>query len=204
METKKNQSLSKIQGIAPLAYATMVAIGMLFEYHRYKVFGINIFQYADIFDFLIAPFKDFNIIGALLLIAFSLSLGHMLDRLMKRWPKFYYIANFGLTKKSWYNNYLRASFTLIFISLLFFASDRLAESNYKQVVSNKNEVEIMYADNEIINGNLIGKTKEVVFLFKNESVTVIPSTSFIKKIEFKKIKKIDEELIQKTKVLSIK
>lgn len=99
MKTKKNLTLNKIQGIAPLAYAAMVAIGMLFEYHRYKIFGINIFQYADIFDFLIAPFKDFNIISALLLIAFSLSIGHTLDKIMKKWPKFYDIVNFGITKK---------------------------------------------------------------------------------------------------------
>mgnify|MGYP005991870409 CR=1 FL=1 len=194
MELKKNRTFNQIQGIAPLIYAAMVAIGMLFEYHRYKAFGINIFQYADIFDFLIAPFKDFNIIGALLLIVFSLSLGHLLDRFMKRWPKFYHIANFGITKKPWYNNYVKATFAFFFISLLFFASDKLAKNNYQQVVLNKEEVQILYADNEVIKGNLIGKTKEVVFLFIKGKITIIPSTSFIKKIEFVKEK---EMLLQK-------
>ena len=201
---QEKDMLSKIQGIIPLAYAIMVAIGMLFEYHRYKIFGINIFQYADIFDFLIAPFKDFNIIGTLLLIIFSLSLGHILDKFMKRWPKFYYMANFGITKKSWYNNYVKASFVLIFIILLFYASDKLAQSNYKQVIFNKNEVQVIYADNEVIKGSLIGKTKEVVFIFKNENVTVIPSTSFIKKIQFKNRNKINKKLIKEIELLSKK
>lgn len=181
--------LNQIQGIAPLAYATMVAIGMLFEYHRYKIFGINIFQYADIFDFLIAPFKDLSIIGALLIISFSLYLGHSLDKLMRKWPKLYHIANFGMSKKSWFNNYVRVTFGFLLISLLFYASSNLAKTNYNQVILNNNEVQLLFADDKKIKGSLIGKTKEVVFLFSEEKVTIIPSTSFIKKIEFISIKK---------------
>lgn len=186
---QKENILSQIQGIVPLAYATMVAIGMLFEYHRYKIFGINIFQYADIFDFLIAPFKDFSIIGALVLISFSLYLGHSLDKLMKKWPKLYHIANFGMSKKSWFNSYVRITFMLLLISLLFYASSNLAEKNYNKVKSNNNKILLLYADNKKIKGDLIGKTKEVIFLFCEGKITIIPSTSFIKKIEFINIKK---------------
>jgi len=185
MEIKKSRILNQIQGIVPLAYAFMVAIGMLFEYHRYKAFGINIFQYADIFDFLIAPFKDFNIIGALFLITFSMCLGHSLDKFMRKWPKLYHVANFGMSKKSWFDNYVRATFILLIFSLLFYASSSLAERNYNQVKSDKNQVQLLYADNEKFKGSLIGKTKEVVFLFSNDKVTIVPSTAFIKKIEFK-------------------
>lgn len=94
------------------------------------------------------------------------------------------------------------SFTLIFITLLFYASDRLAEQNYEQITSNKNQIHVIYADNETIKGNLIGKTKEVVFLFKNGNVTIIPSTSFIKKIEFKSNLKMNKKLTKKTELLS--
>ena len=193
MELKKSRILNQIQGIAPVAYATMVAIGMLFEYHRYKAFGINIFQYADIFDFLIAPFKDFNIIGALFLISFSMYLGHALDKLMRKWPKLYYIVNFGMSKKSWFDNYVRATFVFLIFALLVYASSSLATGNYNQVKSNENQIELLYADNEKIEGNLIGKTKEVVFLFSEGKVTIIPSTAFIKKIEFKGSKTISNK-----------
>lgn len=185
MEIKKSRILNQIQGIVPLAYAFMVAIGMLFEYHRYKAFGINIFQYADIFDFLIAPFKDFNIIGALFLITLSMCLGHSLDKFMRKWPKLYHVANFGMSKKSWFDNYVRATFILLIFSLLFYASSSLALRNSNRVKSNNNKVKLLFADNEKMEANLIGKTKEVVFLFSNNQVTIIPSTAFIKKIEFK-------------------
>lgn len=35
---------------------------MLFSYQEYKHISINIFDYADMFDFLIAPFADSKII----------------------------------------------------------------------------------------------------------------------------------------------
>lgn len=43
-------------------YLLMVGLGMLFNYQKYSEFGINIFEYADIFDFLIAPFEDVRIV----------------------------------------------------------------------------------------------------------------------------------------------
>ena len=184
MEIKKSRIVNQIQGIVPLAYATMVAIGMLFEYHRYKIFGINIFQYADIFDFLIAPFKDFSIIGTLILISISLYLGHSLDKLMRKWPKLYHIANFGITKKSWFNDYIKITFVTLLISMLHFASSSLAKINFHKIKLDKNQIELIFADNEKIKAYLIGKTKEVVFLYSNEKVTIVPSTSFVKKIEF--------------------
>ncbi len=182
MKQEKN-IVNQIQSIAPLAYTAMVTVGMLFEYHRYKIFGINIFQYADIFDFLIAPFKDFNIIGALLIITFTLYLGHSLDRFMRKWPKLYHITNFGMSKKSWFNNYVRITFILLLFSLLFYASSSLAKDNFNKVKLNNNKTHLLYADNDKIEGNLIGKTKEVIFLFSKEKVIIIPSTSFIKQIE---------------------
>lgn len=40
----------------------MVATEILFTYHKYVVFGINTFEYADVFDFLTAPFSDLKIV----------------------------------------------------------------------------------------------------------------------------------------------
>jgi hypothetical protein len=37
-----------------------VAFGMLFEYQRYRVRGINIFMFADIFDPFVAPLRDYK------------------------------------------------------------------------------------------------------------------------------------------------
>lgn len=53
--------IKELQTILTIAYIFSVAIGMLFTYHKYNEFNINIFDYADILDFLIAPFSDFTI-----------------------------------------------------------------------------------------------------------------------------------------------
>lgn len=43
--------LKEIQSIVTVLYILMVGLGMLFNYQKYSEFGINIFEYADIFDF---------------------------------------------------------------------------------------------------------------------------------------------------------
>ena len=52
----------EIQTVITIFYILIVGIGMLFTYHKYSEFGINIFDYADVFDFLVAPFSDFKIL----------------------------------------------------------------------------------------------------------------------------------------------
>jgi len=53
--------IKELQTVITISYLFTVGIGMLFKYHKYDEFGINIFEYADVFDFLIAPFSDFFI-----------------------------------------------------------------------------------------------------------------------------------------------
>lgn len=49
--------ITEIQTILTISYIFAVGIGMLFTFQKYSEFGINIFDYADVFDFLIAPFQ---------------------------------------------------------------------------------------------------------------------------------------------------
>jgi hypothetical protein len=181
---KKGESIiNQVQGFVPLLYGAMVAIGMLFEYFRYMAFGVNIFQYADIFDFLIAPFKDFTIFIYLIATIFVVYIGYLVDKLMQQWPKIYAFLNFGLTKKSWFKTYTRLSFITVFGFYLFISSTLLAKINYQNVINQKHKVSILFADDKQIQGNLIGKTKEVIFLHQDEKIMIIPSVSLIKKIE---------------------
>lgn len=68
----------------PLGYLAMVIIGMIFNYFRYEAFGLNIFQYASVFDFLISPFEDMHILlfifGSMLLVLFTMKM----DKLWKK------------------------------------------------------------------------------------------------------------------------
>lgn len=182
---KKQHILDRVQRNVPILYGAMVAIGMLFEYYRYKVFGINIFQYADIFDFLIAPFKDFMIIAFLLGTICIVSIGYLLDKLLQKWPKLYSFLNFGLTQKSWFKVYSQLSMLTVFFVYLILSSHVLAKINYNNVLNQKNTIVINFLDEGKMEGNLIGKTKEVVFLYIDDKVTILPSTSLIKTIQYK-------------------
>lgn len=54
--------IKEIQTIITVSYIIAVAVGMLFNFQKYAEFDINIFDYGDVFDFLIAPFSDVYII----------------------------------------------------------------------------------------------------------------------------------------------
>ena len=43
--------IKEIQTVFALLYVIAVGIGMLFNYQKYSEFGINIFDYSDVFDF---------------------------------------------------------------------------------------------------------------------------------------------------------
>jgi len=58
------------QGYTTIGYLSIVVMGMMFEYQYYLNFGINIFEYSDILDFLLAPAKNLEVI----LFAFASSL----------------------------------------------------------------------------------------------------------------------------------
>ncbi len=62
IKDKYEPLLKELQSIISIFYILAVAIGMVFNYQKYSEFGINIFDYADIFEFLIAPFSDTTIL----------------------------------------------------------------------------------------------------------------------------------------------
>jgi hypothetical protein len=74
------------QPILSIGYLLAVGIGMLFNFQKYARFNINIFEYADIFDFLIAPFADSMII--LFTIA-SIGLAYLAFRADLYWERKY-------------------------------------------------------------------------------------------------------------------
>ena len=76
-ETQKNtyeRVTGELSRFLPIGYLIMVIIGMIFNYFRFDMFGLNIFQYASVFDFLISPFEDMHIL--LFIFGSMLSLYH--------------------------------------------------------------------------------------------------------------------------------
>lgn len=140
--------LQESQSILALSYVAAIGIGMLFTYRKYDVFGINIFDYADVFDFLIAPFADYKI---LLFTLISLLLTYIIfksDRAYQRYfPKSYNKMNFGLGSQKWYQPLRNISLAILFLLYLFMAAKKYGELTKQHILINEN-VTVEFAGDE--------------------------------------------------------
>ena len=176
--------IKEIQTLITIAYLLMIGIGMLFKYKVYTAFKINIFEYADVFDFLIAPFQDTLIVLAALIAMIGPFLIIGFDVFFKtRFPNAYSKFNLGWDKKPWYNKLRILLFGLLILYFIFEAASGYA-SFTKSMILSKQEISLRYADNEIVKGKMIGKTSDTVFLYlRNGAVKAIPIPSLVKEIE---------------------
>jgi magnesium-transporting ATPase (P-type) len=173
----------ELQLLLSISYLIMIGIGMLFNNQRYSEFGINIFQYADIFDFLIAPFEDWRIISfALTSLLIPLAVV-IFDKLWReKSPKSYSIANFKWDKKRWYNTMRTISFGGLFLFFTIQAANDYGEKSKSRILEQK-DIRIVFADESVQTGKQIGKTSETLFLFQEECVKAIPLNFLVKEIE---------------------
>lgn len=113
--------LKDSQTILGISYVIAIAIGMLFAYQKYSKFNINIFDYASIFDFLIAPFSDFTILLFTVISLVGTYLLFVFDSFYQnKFPKSYSKANFGLDQKKWYRSVRYFSSALLFFFISFY------------------------------------------------------------------------------------
>ncbi len=177
--------IKELQTVITVSYIITVGIGMLFNYHKYAKFEINIFDYADVFDFLIAPFSDFYILFFATASILFVTILFKLDSLWKdKWPKFYSLSNFGIDKKSWFNTFRIILFIVCLVIYLFSSASYYARYTENKI-QEQQDITVKLADNEIKSGKLIGKTKDVIFLLHEENVYAIPISSFVKEIKIK-------------------
>jgi len=175
--------IKEIQTVISISYIFALGIGMLFNYRKYSEFGINIFDYADVFDFLISPFSDFKI---LLFTIISIGLGSIilyLDILWKKkYPEAYSRLNLGVDTKPWFVPMRFISGVVLIVLYLIISSGIYGRISKKEVM-NQAPIEIRFSDDEIKRGKMIGKTNSVIFLLSDEKVRAIPITSLVKEIE---------------------
>jgi len=185
LEQRIKALLKESQTILGIAYVVAVAIGMLFTYQKYSKFGINIFDYAGVFDFLIAPFSDFRILFFIIISLLGTYSLFVFDSFYQnRFPKSYSRANFGLDKKRWYRSVRYFSTAILFFLYLFISASSYGNISKKRIL-NQTTIQITFADNQTKTGKMIGKTKEVLFLANENSVDVIPITALVKEIRVK-------------------
>lgn len=177
--------IKEIQTVITASYIIAVGIGMLFNYQKYSEFEINIFNYSDVFDFLIAPFSDFYILFFATASMSFIFILFKLDTIWKdKWPKSYSKANFGLDKKPWFKTYRIGIFIISFFLYLYLSADYYGKYSKDKIIK-QNDISIKLADNEIREGKLIGKTKDVIFLLNGDKVYAIPISSLVKEIRIK-------------------
>ena len=92
--------------------------------------------------------------------------------------------NMSLDKKSWFSTYRYALVAFMFIYYLYLSADFYGKFTKKGIMGNS-PITIKYSDSESINGIVIGKTKDIIFLLQNEKVKAIPINSNVKEFEIK-------------------
>ncbi len=175
--------LKEIQTVVTICYVLAIGIGMLFNYMKYSEFGIDIFDYADLLDFLITPFSNFIVLLFTILSSLVAYIAFKFDAVIRvKFPKFYSRQYLGLDKYHWHSLVRNFFHILIFLAYLFLSSLKYGEISRKEIMQ-KPSISIRYSDNEIEKGKMIGKTREVIFLLSGEKVKAIPITALVKEIE---------------------
>ncbi len=177
--------IKEVQTIISISYIAAVGIGMLFNYQKFIQFGINIFDYADVFDFLISPFSDVKILSfTILSILMALLIAYLDVSWKRKFPEAYSRFNLGWDEKSWFTGLRIISTGILIILYLVIASGIYGKISRKEIL-NQTLTRIRFSDDEIKSGKMIGKTNDVIFLLSDEKVEAIPITSLVKEIEIR-------------------
>jgi hypothetical protein len=172
--------IKEIQSVITILYLFTVGIGMLFNYYKYTEFGINIFDYAGIFDFLIAPFADIKIVFFTFSTVIITVLIFYFDRFWEtKYPKSYLRFSLNMNNHPWYKR-TKMFFSLLIFIIYLFLSANLYGKKVKKEILNHTFIEIKFIDNEVSRGILIGKIGNVIFLYQDKHTKVIPVSSFVK------------------------
>ncbi len=178
--------IGELQSIISISYIVAVAIGMVFSFEKYSRFGINIFDYADVFDFIIAPFADLKVlffsVGSIIGWFFIVSID---VRWKNKNPESYSKLNMGLDKKKWFDPLRYAIYIITLLCYIYIAADGYGKLAKKQIETGGKKIEVRFNDGEVKRGILIGKTSEYLFLKTEENITSIPIKSMVKEIQIK-------------------
>ena len=158
--------------VIPGLYLVGSTIGMLDSWWYFRQFGVDIFLYSDISDYLLASFRE---PGAWLIVAFS-SLVLLLDHAASR--------RFERSKQTsrwlrWYGTRLyRQSGWLMFIAMVTAYILTFAGFRARFVFEGRSgsELEVVLADDSAVSATLLGSTINFLFLYDRDrhSVSIHP------------------------------
>ena len=184
-----NKPKIDIQTYFSLGYLLIVIVGMLFDYSYYDKFSINIFEYADILDFLLAPAKNPMLVVFAIGSVVVVLIFFRLDKIwMEKWPKAYSRFNFGMSV-NWSKRYRPFMIGFSLLAYLYLASSFYGDRAYKIFEKKPKSIELIFDSGKTINGNLIGKNSDYIFLMTADStVKALPVASEVQEIIIGKVK----------------
>jgi hypothetical protein len=162
--------------LVSLVYVAASAVGMFYSWDYLRRFGINVFHFAQVGDFLLGslkePFTWLVVIAASAVVSFDSWFSRRCEkRGAARWLRWYANARYRSM------NYL----VVVVITLLLL--DLLATSNARATLSGKGQrVEVTLADGSAAKtATLLGTTGQFLFLFDGSAgrVTIHPHESVV-------------------------
>ena len=141
-------------------YVTASIIGMFYSWAYLRNFGINIFNYAQISDFLLASLKEPFTWGLVLLAATLVLLDNASSRRVERESTRKWLRWYGSPRYRFLNNFAAISMVLLF--LYSFATIQARDTR----AGDGKFVDVIFADTgTAISALLLGTTGQYLFLF---------------------------------------
>ena len=166
-----------------LSYLVLIIIGMVFSYAYYLSWGIDVFQYATISDFILAPFKDtIVLLFAIISILLSWLVFEFSKKMDRKFPKLTKIMWFGVEPgTSAYRNIYLSSLVFGFLSYMSLCSEIFASWKYGRMLKSKENyaVEVLFhsqPENGWLRFIRVGQLENFSILAypENNNVLVIP------------------------------
>ena len=148
-------------------YISASVVGMFYSWAFLRRFGINVFNYAAISDFLLASLKE-PLTWGLVIIAVGLVVwDNSTSRRYEKKGKLKWLRWYGTPRYRFFNNFVAVYIVLSFLYLYAdFRADRTWEGEGKVVAVAFEE------SGDAINALLLGTTGQFVFLYDAESTKV--------------------------------
>jgi hypothetical protein len=175
-----------------VGYLGLVFIGIIFQGKFYYNFNINIVQYSDISDFLLAPLQNpkiliFTILSVTIIYLFNLGD----DWFAKSYPKVHDFLMLGFDKTKYEEWFSIKGMLLMTILYILFAASIYGDLQYHHIKQAKYcDTKITFKENKYEPSDtliFIGKTNSYVFLFnRTKKQTDIVPMNDVLKIEISK------------------
>ena len=148
-------------------YVAASLIGMFYSWAYLRWFGINVFNYAQISDFLLASLKEPFTWGLVIIAVVLVLIDNASSRRVERKTTAKWLAWYGSPKYRFMNN-----FVAILVVLLFLYSYAFAQARDTRDGDGK-YVDVVFADSgAAITALLLGTTGQFVFLYDEDTERV--------------------------------